>query len=520
MPAALFRLLLLLPAGGSFREVIGLRPGADVHQLTRTGFCAPLSHKGPVPTVKVKIGTPAQEFSLVADTGSSALVVESCVCEEQGNCQKDNKCFKGGKGISTTFEIPDNLMGVQVTYGSGPMQAVMAHDKVNVGGLETRTPLLLMVDKQMNGIEFQGILGLGLPHKELEKNKATAAAAAKAAGQPHATPQALAAAGGGQPLTAASMGFLDMAKASRFSMCFSKEGETGVLRMGEQVNMAKPLGNIGQMHWGLAFHGITLGEATGKTHGKTGNAGFCHSEVHGQETPCCAVIDSGTELIMAPKEQLASLLGSLCETWTACKPQEPSLVEMHGASEEAKHALALEAKVHGFLEAAKSCPRELESLPSLTFHLKGRGGEREKLVLSPSEYMLETPVEKMQEKWLTSLMQNHKVPTVEGETQCIPAFRTMEYPTKKNGPAWILGAPFFYKYSVAYDRKKLAIAFDSSAGCPACTAGGGAQLLQRGGHEAAGTAPGSLVARRAQRSMLRFLDAEPYDPFFNTSLPF
>lgn len=202
---------------------------------------------------------------------------------------------------------------------------------------------------------------------------------------------------------------------------------------------------------------------------------------------------------MAPPDHLASLLGLLCDQWHLCNPEA-------GAT--------LVAKAHAFLDAAKSCPTEMSQLPSLTFHVKGSPGQEDNLVLTPSDYMLETPVTRMEEvqKWLMGVIPVHvQVPTAETETQCIPAFRTIQYNTTQNGPVWILGAPFFYKYSVAYDRSNPAIAFGTS-GCAACAT---PQLMQR----KAEVHGGSLVTRRARRSTLRFLDSRPFEPFFNTSLP-
>lgn len=53
--------------------------------------CAPLSNQGLYSTVKVSIGSPAQAFDLVADTGSDACIVKDCGCD---NCPSDwGSCF-------------------------------------------------------------------------------------------------------------------------------------------------------------------------------------------------------------------------------------------------------------------------------------------------------------------------------------------------------------------------------------------------------------------------------------------
>ena len=38
-----------------------------------------------------------------------------------------------------------------------------------------------------------------------------------------------------------------------------------------------------------------------------------------QETPCGVIPDSGTTLMMGPKDQVDALLAALCEGWPRCK---------------------------------------------------------------------------------------------------------------------------------------------------------------------------------------------------------
>lgn len=39
----------------------------------------------------------------------------------------------------------------------------------------------------------------------------------------------------------------------------------------------------------------------------------------------------------------------------------------------------------------------------------------------------------------------------ERSSVCAPAFGPLNYPTKKNGPVWIMGLPLFFAYTVGYD---------------------------------------------------------------------
>jgi len=145
--------------------------------------CAPLANKGSHFTVNIHVGTPGQAFSVVADTGSDAVIVPSCICVDQGSCSKEDRCFRGTNKSSTFFlegfnstqlqehGTPKQVPVVNMVFGSGPVQAVVATDVVEVGGLKTKMPngVLLMVNNQlrMNG-PFEGILGLGQPKNETE----------------------------------------------------------------------------------------------------------------------------------------------------------------------------------------------------------------------------------------------------------------------------------------------------------------------------------------------------------------
>lgn len=141
----------------------------DVEDL-KTG-CADLKMEGNGThySIVVEVGTPGQPFAVVADTGSNSLIVPSCICSEQGSCDKENRCFRG-TNKSSTFQLPgadtNHLEVTMVTFGSGSVQAVRANDMVKVGGMSTNMSdgVLLMTDQalQLSG-PFEGILGLGLP---------------------------------------------------------------------------------------------------------------------------------------------------------------------------------------------------------------------------------------------------------------------------------------------------------------------------------------------------------------------
>eukprot|EP00746_Dinoflagellata_sp_MGD_P167419 gnl/MRDRNA2_/MRDRNA2_98014_c0_seq1.p1 gnl/MRDRNA2_/MRDRNA2_98014_c0~~gnl/MRDRNA2_/MRDRNA2_98014_c0_seq1.p1 ORF type:complete len:707 (-),score=171.34 gnl/MRDRNA2_/MRDRNA2_98014_c0_seq1:49-2169(-) len=144
---------------------------------SKSRSCAPLTSHGTYYTVDLQVGTPGQTFSVVADTGSDAVIVPSCVCTEGGACNKKDRCFRG-TNKSLTFSIAGlnhttmsqahrpKLPVINMFFGSGEIRAIVASDIVNVGGVKShmKNSVMLMVDQalRISGV-FEGILGLGPP---------------------------------------------------------------------------------------------------------------------------------------------------------------------------------------------------------------------------------------------------------------------------------------------------------------------------------------------------------------------
>lgn len=494
--------------------------------------CADLRNRGTDFTIDVDVGTPPQSFSVVADTGSNSLIIPSCVCQETGHCSKVNRCFRGTNHSSSfeLFKSPDGSDGVPalaITFGSGTIEAVVARDRVRVGSVHTNMTdgLLLMVDEQLNfDAPFEGILGLGIPKRimlaELAKAKREASAESEAqhketqgeddslkpssgkdakvggsADAPSPEEAAIVAAaekalrrilgglsggdgadvgrqtqpvyaeGSPEPVDAEDpKGFLEQAGIGRFSICMNDGSNHGVLRFGGPSESTAH-GSIGTMHWGVDFRGVSVG-------GETSSVTFCSPEnmTEGQESPCGAIPDSGTTLMMGPQAHLDALYEDLCDKWPMCSHNHTAMQE---ASKAADEVIVKEygwnpfktkplTKAEILQNLVSDCARWLndtngldDQLPPLHFHVAGSTGTTQTLTLTGYQYVFET---------LTKDMENVSkhvdgvgaVPvgvnyTGEEHKVCELGFGAMEYPTTKNGPVWILGTPLFYKFTVGYD---------------------------------------------------------------------
>lgn len=104
-------------------------------------------------TGPVQVGTPAQNFDVVYDTGSYNLVLEEKGCS---TCTGQNFY---DKSASSTFSQTDHnqyLLG----YGSALLLAERVHDKACFNGLCTTSSYLLHPFTYQSGLDLDGIMGL------------------------------------------------------------------------------------------------------------------------------------------------------------------------------------------------------------------------------------------------------------------------------------------------------------------------------------------------------------------------
>eukprot|EP00928_Gymnodinium_smaydae_P011957 TRINITY_DN14373_c0_g2_i1.p1 TRINITY_DN14373_c0_g2~~TRINITY_DN14373_c0_g2_i1.p1 ORF type:complete len:483 (-),score=38.42 TRINITY_DN14373_c0_g2_i1:103-1551(-) len=380
---------------------------------TRSSICTPLRNRGSHFTVEIQVGTPSQKLDVIADTGSDAVIVSSCACRARQRCFPHSKCFTG-KSSSFLVPHPEHPSTVVLTFGSGQIKAAPSTDVVHVGSAwaTMNESLLLMVDHRLN-IEgpFEGILGLGLP-----KSKPSSEEQAE---QEQHFP-----------------GFLQMANVGRFSICVNHEAD-GVLRLGSPPGN-NALGSIGQEHWGLDFRGISAGTQQ--------SSSFCTLESMSTEqvSPCGAIPDSGTTLIMGPGVQLMELFSSLCDSWPRCLR-----AARQSSSERYETFLSVLSECEQWLSSEEG----LNEMPAIHLHVAGSAGNTETLDIPAAAYVLTVAQEDGQFLSTDAVhsFAAHTLSLKKSQHVCIPAFGEFDFPTRANGPAWILGLPLFYAYQVGYD---------------------------------------------------------------------
>jgi len=432
------------------------------------------------------------------------VIVPSCICGETpgAGCTPSDKCFRG-TNKSSTFSIAKKPQMISITFGSGTIQALHAKDVVSVGDFNVHMDgVLLMVNRAALKIagSFEGILGLGIP-----KDKAKVAAMVqglRASGNPSrdllkaicsllptlcveppaGMPDSIPMPGQGQPGGGGAPAgkpyesklFLQQASVDRFSMCFRDGAQTGALRLG-LAPLASPLQNIGKLHWGLNFQGVSVGAHSAPAPAETI---FCGPETmkQGMETPCGIIPDSGTTQLMGPKEQVLSLEAGVCSKWARCQTHSKG-----NPSSEAFRRLLL--KCGDWLTEEKG----LLEIPSFFFHVKSGDGKPEAFELTAWSWVTESATR----GW-------------DGSTKkaCTSSIGAMEYRTQNNGPVWIFGQPLFYEYNVGYDMSTKQISLQKGQ-CEPCSTEGG---------------PVSLSADSGRR-WPRAAHGEPRIPNYNVNLP-
>lgn len=500
-----------------------------------TVYCSDLKNvEGTHYTVTVEAGTPPQEFDLVIDTGSSNVIIESCECRASKFCEESNKCFESKQ--SSTLQIAEDNQGLETVvlmFGSGPIETVISTDVVRMGSVAVTLErgLFLMLDQMLDfSGPFEGIMGLGLPKEYRHRKRSSYSLHGKKGNLRRKRSNWMPVNNGfssaswddeegeGRPYKNVHMqqnvslndtmntsgrrildaihqkmtyesDFLRKAGVSRFSMCFSEDwdGVGGMLRL-HTPPISETFSNIGSVHWALDFRGATVGNSKRSSR-------FCRLEnmEQGQETPCGAILDSGTTYILGQEDHLVELYEDLCEQWPRCKKNHTA-VQRAERRKSPPDAVSW-SKYTAFEALMSDCdtwydsPEGLNELPPIHFHIHNAGGYNKVLTLQPWSYV----VARYEETTNLAQSEDDIVPTeafvgvVNGSGtknwMCEAAFGVMDYPTPRNGPAWVLGMPLFYSYVVQYDisHDPPTVSFSQDA-CRGCNREDHSNLTSRGVH--------------------------------------
>eukprot|EP00928_Gymnodinium_smaydae_P094738 TRINITY_DN7_c0_g2_i1.p1 TRINITY_DN7_c0_g2~~TRINITY_DN7_c0_g2_i1.p1 ORF type:complete len:654 (+),score=114.04 TRINITY_DN7_c0_g2_i1:108-2069(+) len=247
--------------------------------------CAGLKNEGSYFTASLEIASTGQRFDVVADTGSDAVIIPSCVCRQSGECPGSDQCFESHRRFSWHMLFgrhqDDSDVVMDLEFGSGSIKAEVTSEAVRLGAIEAsmHEGLLLMVGRHLDITgSFEGILGLGMLQSEFSPALPEIQGGERATWDlPSAAPQdeprdsqnsADPASKGNGTSAAANVssdgvyipGFLRSANVSRFSICFNDGTLPGVLRLDPPASSTgEP--SVGTLHWGLNFRGFSVGSA-------------------------------------------------------------------------------------------------------------------------------------------------------------------------------------------------------------------------------------------------------------------
>jgi len=287
-------------------------------------------------------------------------------------------------------------------------------------------------------------------------------------------------------------GFLEQANVGHFSMCFN-EGKDGWLGLSKTVpadHQSNCLPSLGKAHWGVGLFGISVASKSSML--ETPVKDLCTKKEAGADSPCGAIIDSGTTVVTGPQAQIDSLLENICDSWPRCSKDYTALskakTDAHAAAMKAYGGKSDPFKIDQvnftkkeilqntladcstWMKPGSLAEGALDELPTLKFNLCG-GGKCKELELPGHMYVIEqsasdlggmNATDNYTAKYLQTALDGvdpAKVGAIKAKMRalsrgaskvCSPAFDAMEMSTKNAGPAWIFGTPFFYQYKVGY----------------------------------------------------------------------
>ncbi|XP_009667122.1 pepsin A [Struthio camelus] len=218
----------------------------------------------------ISIGTPAQEFTVLFDTGSSNLWVPSVYCSSEA-CTNHNRF---NPADSSTFEGTNDSLSIQ--YGTGSMTGILGYDTVDVGSISISNQIFGLSETEPGDFfyycPFDGILGLAYPSI---------------------------ASSGATPVFDNMMS-QDLVSQDLFSVYLSNDDESGSFVMFGGIDYSYTSGGLtwiplsAESYWQITMDSVSM----------SGEILACASS-------CQAIIDTGTSLLAAPSTAVANIQSAL-----------------------------------------------------------------------------------------------------------------------------------------------------------------------------------------------------------------
>jgi len=112
----------------------------------------------------ITVGTPAQEFKVIFDTGSGNLIIPSSDCNDAG-CKPHRKYDHKGSSTSMMVTNEKNEGSSEITFGTGQISGDFYKDKLCMGDSLCIDSSFIAADREstepFQEIPFDGIMGLG-----------------------------------------------------------------------------------------------------------------------------------------------------------------------------------------------------------------------------------------------------------------------------------------------------------------------------------------------------------------------
>eukprot|EP00927_Polykrikos_kofoidii_P021332 TRINITY_DN20216_c0_g1_i1.p1 TRINITY_DN20216_c0_g1~~TRINITY_DN20216_c0_g1_i1.p1 ORF type:complete len:526 (+),score=63.61 TRINITY_DN20216_c0_g1_i1:214-1791(+) len=356
-----------------------------------------------------------QPLKTIFDTGSFELMVLSSRCS---NCMSNPRTlFNEHK--SQTFKSLHFV--TQHSFGSGDTWSEQAVDILELGNYTRRQHFWNVIDADMptmRDIRFQALLGLGPPRSALKFAKEAAEEAReeelkyvkshqrmpkRLKSEIHHNYAALS-------HLQRARNLVDNINLHSLSICFGRSpGSPGYLAFGDTAVEDNPqrfltVPVVGDTYWSTSLSDVVFGKSVSFVNDSLGwsmpRVGGC------VESPCTAILDTGTSLIMAPRAASAEVNAAF-EAW----------------------------------EASGGRCSDLTGLPTLDFKLGGYS-----FSLPPEVYVgqIRGPVADE----IASRMPSLRRESV--QDGCVPLVMSSDSQTE-DGEVWVLGIPFFREYFTSFN---------------------------------------------------------------------